>query len=860
MAHLKVPAFVFSFLLFSFITWGQDFSDTTLARQYLDSVEVLGSRGDRALAYGVKALEIYQQQLGEQDTLTARAYFLIAEALRSKNGEKIEIIEYYKKALAVQLAVLGEEHVSVANTYDRLASVYTLSGEKDNGAKYRKLAFDIYKKNLKEDDPRLLSAYDGLALAHRIKKEYDKALEYSFEVLAIRLKSIGENHLDVSSNYLSIGLMYQYKEEYDKAIKYYQKIVEILHTFLGDNHQERMGSAYYSLALVYKKKSDYDKAIGYLQKIQIIKKELYGEESTSVNSNYSDLGELYYLKKDYKKAIEIYEKALAKLEKDRMLNISIDPGSRRVKNYPFSLLITHDLLVKSNYTWMEGAKTDPEYFDLKKAFTYSEKAKAIQLLEGMQHIQAKSYSEIPDSLLQLDLDLRDSIAHLETTKKEKFDEGFNQTPDAILSTSIKLKKLYGQHDTLIKHFEKEFPKYYKAKYGGATISVEEVQNELLKPGQSLVEYFYGHGDSSIYIFLIQKSNYEIFGVRKDTAFSDWVGQLNKDGIYGYYTLSANQRTRKQQESSIQNYTKAALKLYELLWLPIKDKLTKEVIIIPHGILGYVPFEALLTKPPPRLSAFVAYPFLLYDHQISYCASATLLREMQQKQHRQNPPEWLLAMAPFFQGDKKSLISRIDSTDLFALRDTLAALPASGEEVAAIGKMMEGTSSFGTEANLGQFKELAEEYRILHLSTHGKADKNKGDFAYLAFGVPNESGTFDKLYARELYNYTLNADMVVLSACETAVGVYIGEIISLSRAFTYAGAKSIFTTLWQVSDEKTKDIFIAFYKYLKKGKSKDEALRLAKLDYLKVNAGKGQGTHPFFWAGLIGIGDMSPLVD
>lgn len=101
-------------------------------------------------------------------------------------------------------------------------------------------------------------------------------------------------------------------------------------------------------------------------------------------------------------------------------------------------------------------------------------------------------------------------------------------------------------------------------------------------------------------------------------------------------------------------------------------------------------------------------------------------------------------------------------------------------------------------------------------------------------------------------------MVVLSACETGIGkLKKGEgIVSLARAFAYAGAKSIFTTLWKVSDDKTVDLTLPFYQYLRKGWSKDKALRQAKLDYLKRY--KGAPAHPFYWAGMIGIGDMGAV--
>ena len=103
-------------------------------------------------------------------------------------------------------------------------------------------------------------------------------------------------------------------------------------------------------------------------------------------------------------------------------------------------------------------------------------------------------------------------------------------------------------------------------------------------------------------------------------------------------------------------------------------------------------------------------------------------------------------------------------------------------------------------------------------------------------------------------------MVVLSACETGIGkLKKGEgTVSLARAFAYAGAKSIFTTLWKGSDQKTIDLTVPFYEFLQKGLTKDEALRRAKLDYLDKYKGRGAAVHPFFWAGMIGIGDMDAL--
>jgi CHAT domain-containing protein len=153
---------------------------------------------------------------------------------------------------------------------------------------------------------------------------------------------------------------------------------------------------------------------------------------------------------------------------------------------------------------------------------------------------------------------------------------------------------------------------------------------------------------------------------------------------------------------------------------------------------------------------------------------------------------------------------------------------------------------------------AGDYRILHLATHGRADNRVGDYAFLAFSEIKDSIENELLYVKDLYNLELNADLVVLSACETGIGkLQRGEgIISLARAFAYAGAKSIVTTLWEVNDKSTSELMRYFYRELKLGKDKDEALRLARQRYFDKAAPRG--LHPFFWAAFVPVGDMRPV--
>ena len=146
--------------------------------------------------------------------------------------------------------------------------------------------------------------------------------------------------------------------------------------------------------------------------------------------------------------------------------------------------------------------------------------------------------------------------------------------------------------------------------------------------------------------------------------------------------------------------------------------------------------------------------------------------------------------------------------------------------------------------------------MLHLAMHSNVNNENSEFSNLEFSTDNED---NKLYISELYNMSFNADLAVLSACNTAVGhLKKGEgLISVSKAFTYAGVPSTVTSLWKVPDKETSKIMVSFYHYLKDGKPKNEALQLAKLNYLNTT-NDALLKHPYYWAGFIISGDVSPI--
>lgn len=269
------------------------------------------------------------------------------------------------------------------------------------------------------------------------------------------------------------------------------------------------------------------------------------------------------------------------------------------------------------------------------------------------------------------------------------------------------------------------------------------------------------------------------------------------------------------------------------------QLPADLILVPDGYLGHLPFEALITTDvgPGEISYWVG------QKTISYAVSATLLAEMEQSRPKKKARYTWGGFAPVFDNGDAPVLASPDIT-----RSASAPLLWSEKEVISIHELMQGEVFLREGATHQTFSDRAPHYGIIHVSTHGEVNDQDARFNYLAF--------WDTLmYAADINQLPrLNAEMVVLSACNTAFGeVRQGEgIYNLARSFSYAGAASIVPTLWKVNDQTTARFMELFYQHLKQGASKAEALQQTKLQFIEA------GENPFYWAGYIIIGDATPL--
>ena len=494
---------------------------------------------------------------------------------------------------------------------------------------------------------------------------------------------------------------------------------------------------------------------------------------------------------------------------------------------------------------------------LEEIFYLSEKSKNLLMLLTVQEAEARRFSFIPDSLLEQERQLRSDLAFYDhkLISLEHADSADSTEQNQAQQRHFELLQTYRQ---LIRRFEVDYPDYHRLKYQNTPPTIRQLREQVLTEEAGLLEYFVG--DSSLFVMLLTTDSLRIAKV-------DHGGKIGEEVLEMYDHLSRYFLQGKPSEQlfkeSAEAYGKRAYSLYQVLFPNIGIPYPKRLIIIPDGILGYVPMSALLTQEVEQPTEFRNHAYLLHTHQLSYGYSAALLLKMTRPQ--QSEAEGLLAFAPDFfgavspgsEGRGNATAARL--ARLSALRGAgLGPLHFNRQEAASVLLSFEGDGYYGKQASRANFLNLASQYKILHIATHGKTDDVHSELSFLAFSPEVDSGEQSLLYIRDLYALDLSAELVVLSACESGIGkLYRGEgISSLASGFGYAGASSILTTLWQVNDARTAELMKSFYSRLHEGEPKDAALRSMKLEYLKQ--ADDYYAHPFFWAGFISIGDMRSI--
>ena len=890
-------------------------NDIGVAQTYLVLGVVYWAKEDYfvSIKYHEKALAIKLAVLGPENIGISSSYTNLGIDY-DEIGDYDKALEYYQKDLEIQLKASEVNEASLAKTYNNIGNVYLDKEDFDKALEFHQKALTIRKRVLNENNPYTASSYDNIGIVYAQEEEYAKALDFFKKALSIRIKAFGESHPSVSSTLNRLGNSYYYLHDYDTALEYCQKSLNLERAFPAGQHHSLL-NIYTNLGKIYKDKGDLDSAINYFDKVIELGTTLYGEKNLYNGVGYKRLAEVYFKKLEYAKALSYCQKGLISLvhtfindsvysnpelsgiiSETELLNIlslkasilsrmSVQTGNTDLvmSLSTYRLICNLIELMRTGYR-AEGTKIflgektnkifdqaiqvslqlyestkDDQYKNL--AFYFAGKSKAAVLQENFSEVNAKRFSGIPDSLLQQEKQLRTNLTFYETALQKKYERRDPGDSSKIVQYENSVFDLKNEYDQLISGFEQNYPEYYNLRFQTKSFSAGEIQN-ILTENTALLDYFVG--DSLIYIFEITRNDFNIFYEKKGNQFSGLV----KD----FYSSIVKAETR--------NYFNSSNELSSILISPVLAKIRdkEKLVIIPEGELFKIPFGALFTeKSKPDRKDFSKLKYLIKSFDISYHYSTSLyissLNSHRTSEGKRDAEKMFIGFAPVFSktdsDDREQNImlasaSADDSVNTYhsepAEREKINELKYSQAEVKNIAALFSKSKDkiadrtyYHLDATEDIFKRKIKDYRIIHIATHSFINESHPELSSVLFARPGNSSDAEDgiLYAGETYNLDLNADLVVLSSCESGLGKLIrGEgMMSLTRGFLYSGAANIIFSLWKIPDKQTSELMINFYREMLSGRDYGKALRNAKL---KIIANPITA-RPRTWASFIMIG-------
>lgn len=807
-----------------------------------------------------------------------------------------------------------EESVRLSRrTDDKATEAASLLGRGDayKGLENFSKAKESYIEALKvctatDDEARMAYGYCQLGSIHSVFGDYDKAIDLYKKGLFLAKDIANEEHI-----LLSLGEAYNHQGQYDLALEHFRKALRLagkkenskatlLNLELGGIGIAYLGTGDWNLALDYltkalaaaKRSQARDKVGLWSEKIGEVNFKLgrYDEARRAYSlalkiglemgyaditrQAYQGLGSVMEVRNQYADAFAYYQKAVYVLEdiKKRLPLVTEQTHFIEDKTDIYGKIV--DLLIRMH-------RQDPAGGYLEQAFAFCQKAKTQSLrnLLWESHIFS-NLEEIPAELRQKVSETQDTLnlKHLALAEKRaqrvelnvsdrKGQQLLESLKDDVADFEDEVDRLEKEKAVLLSQVKVNFPNYAKLAEPEVLTS-ERIQKEVLRDHEVLIEYLVSK-EKTIAFFVSKRAfSCERLPIARGERVGD-NGSENLKHLLAAISPIFNRSSEIKNKPRTAQWANIQLsrlhKLYGLLFQPLEPHLEPEsdLTIVPDDLLGYLPFEMLVTEFNTQRIKYLAE-----QHPISYVYSSSLLGlPAAARKEKHQPPLDLLAIGnPDFGKNPTHSFTWLRKvlTPLGSFvrgSHSFAQLPYAEIEVTNISKIIKNSQVFiGEAATEKAFKSKAAQSRILHLATHNEIDPVNYFYSRILFALNpkiNQQGEDGSLYTYEIFNLKLNADLVVLNGCETGVGrlQHKEGLEAISRAFMYAGAPSLIANLWPIVDgEAAVHLSENFYRHLANGMDKRRALQKAKLDVIT----EGKYDDPFYWAPSILIGDPSPV--
>ena len=800
---------------------------------------------ENAIAYYEQAEYYWLEAVNCRDI--AAIYETLAAYFQTK-GWLEKAMVYFQKALAIYY----EEGNIWAGVYSNIAVNYSKMGDFEKAAEYNEKAIATGGMNLED----LRSTYNNLGGNYLDLGQNEKA-QATFEKAIHLGESFQGRFTGGAISIIRLGIAHWRQGRHEKAYQLWQDIL------LEAKTKEQFIITIFAAAEWAKAKSSLGEHLEALEIWGYGYPALTGDYSLQINDPFEELarpaaGANLYAARYWNLRGDFLMKLQTEEPSDDILNLA-EKAYRNAQQVALGQLEARKES-KFYYGVYEGLHLgllnvlyEREETNFSEAFAYSEQlrqARSIMELEEAKKLKTGTPTELETELQEL----KKQIVRVE--EQAFYQESqLGRGGDSLVFYTLR-DSIFGLYEQLDQRREVLLAKEEPTRVISVDrVSLTEVQETILQPGELLIEYSLG---DSIGFGLALSSEKGVL-IRFDTPE---VIELVK---------TFRQRILRSHESpsdlkAAQAFLDASHQLFQKIVAPILTQWPEgqlhTIRIVPDGILSYLPFEALLMEPSPPVEGglpnYAGLSYLLSDYSVSYLNSVGLLTELRNWPREKAPIPIGAFAAEYLDLNLDEGLLAEQNRVLKGLREGNFDLPGARQEVQSIERIVPSGRSFLATTE-SMFKSVAEDYQILHLALHALVNEDSPLYSQFIFTADAEGGENGLLNASELYEMNLRADLAFLSACNSGSGAFNRGrgVQSLARALHFAGVPSVVMSLWQLPDGPTAELVPYFYEALVDQEDLDKALQQAKLQYLN-KAQHPLQAHPFNWAGLQLVGEKAAI--
>jgi CHAT domain-containing protein/tetratricopeptide (TPR) repeat protein len=662
-------------------------------------------------------------------------------------------------------------------------------------------------------------------------KQYAEAEKYFFDRLAHPEWGKGAE----ADSHKNLGRIYRLQNRRTEAIEHLTKAVELYRVMFRRRDELELLIELGQVALRGGKPSD--ARLHFDQALQILEQSQWPQGIWSVRAALADLAKV---EKDTNGAVEQLKIAVNAVE-----TVSARLNSELTRStFVEDRVGLYDELIR-----LMGPSSPEE------SFAYAERRRAQSFLETARRQGVPLTSPSSGDLPKRKADVE---ARLVGKQKALWAE-YSKAPATRNATIIdkltrELDAVRSEHLEILRRMQEADPVEASRQGVFTPITSAEMQRDVLKPGDALVEYLVTNREVFAFVITSHQSHFVPLPVTRDVA-EKRIQQL----MAPFAQLKSGQVDLLHMRYDVQ----LAYQLYKDLITPVEPfiRSARRLIVIPDDVLNYVPFESLARSPAVgQARASLTYAeyqnvdWLVNHYSVVYAISATSLHP---RLHQPSPEaDSLLAFGNprLNNAQLKDATAALRGAGLDVYIPVLGTLPQSAREAATVARLLRPkvrtTVLIAEQARKIEFQRQAPRAGYIHFAVHSVPNEQQPYYSALVLSPDATSDGLLQTY--EIMQTRLNARLVTLSSCETGLGkLYKGEgLLGLRRAFLVAGAESVVVSFWSI-DDSTADFMEIFYGNMSRGQSIANALRNSKLQYLKktMSAGRQQISlsHPFFWA-------------